>query len=146
MSITSAIEADYSTTLAKRFAALATSYLDNPGVAKTPVAKVPLENLFRLSEMFRYGAFADERRHGVLAIEGVGGDKFPRLHSVSDWHTGIETALRQALTDAFGASSSEAIDELQSGLRNLAAAGAVSDEASAAKVRTFLTSFQAQLA
>jgi hypothetical protein len=60
MSIISSYDVDSSAALTKRFAALATTYVDDPTVAKSDTAKVPLENLFRILEMFRYDAFADE--------------------------------------------------------------------------------------
>src|SRR5687768_1206937 len=50
MSIISATRSDRSALNAKRFAALASVYLDNPADALEDVARVPLENLFRLLE------------------------------------------------------------------------------------------------
>ena len=66
MSIISSFETDKSGLLYKRFATLASSYFDRPAVAKSPSAQVPLENLFRLLEMYRYDSFSDESRRGVL--------------------------------------------------------------------------------
>lgn len=111
---------DQSDFLCKRFAYLASSYFDRPEEARTPGATVPLENLFRLLQMFRYKAFADERRSGILAIQapvdqhtiGINGE---------NWHTKIESALRGALNDTFaGIPDEQAIAEIQSALRWLA--------------------------
>lgn len=119
MSIISAYEADNSSFLCKRFASLATSYFDEPSVAKDPVALVPLENLFRILEMYRYDAFSDESRMGVLAL----GD--PEDHSIigqaeSNWHTGIKGALDSAMRDTFGEMPKDtAVSELQEALRSL---------------------------
>jgi hypothetical protein len=63
---------DFSDALYRRFAMLASAYFDQPAEAKKPGAAVPLENLFRLLQMYKYNAFADERRSGVLALGGIG--------------------------------------------------------------------------
>lgn len=145
MSIISSFEVDSSAALAKRFAALATSYIDNPAAAKSDTAKVPLENLFRILEMFRYNAFADESRRGVLALEGINQGFSPRARI--DWHAGISKALDQALSTTFGATApkDEAINELQEGLRGLAVNGAL-PEVQAKKVKAFLSTFETTLA
>lgn len=146
MSIISSVELDNSAALAKRFAVLASEYIDNPAAAKSETAKVPLENLFRILEMFRYNAFADESRRGVLAIEGVDQRISPRTRGGSLWHTGISKALEQALSTTFGlAPKDKAIDELQDGLRGLALNGTL-PEAQAKKVKSFLSTFETTLA
>lgn len=145
MSIISSVELDNSAALAKRFAVLASGYIDNPAAAKSETAKVPLENLFRMLEMFRYNAFADESRRGVLAIEGVDQRIAPRSRG-DHWHTGISKALEQALSATFGAAPKDkAIDELQDGLRGLALNGTLSD-VQAKKVKSFLSTFETTLA
>lgn len=147
MSIISTFEADNSVALARRFAALTASYLDDPSAAQRNIAKIPLENLFRLLEMFRYQAFADEPRRGVLAMEGVSEESVVLSSSESNWYSEIDAALRTALASTFNSmSQNEAIDELQDDLRGLASQGVVADAARAGRVKNFLNQFQAQLA
>lgn len=149
MSIISSNEIDHSVGLAKRFAALATSYLDDPAAAKSTRAQVPLENLFRILEMFRYDAFDDEDRGGVLALEGFDKQPQPRLVAVhSPWHSPIETALNDALKAAFDlgqVTKEDAINQLQDGLRGLAKEGQVVKPL-AEKVRGFFSTFETSLA
>lgn len=119
MSIISVYEIDNSSFLCKRFASLATSYFDEPSVAKTSLAQVPLENLFRILEMYRYDAFSDESRIGVLAIGDA--EDYPTVgHTESTWHTAIKEALDIAMHDTFGEmSKDQAVSELQEALRSL---------------------------
>lgn len=120
MSVISTYEIDNSAALAKRFAALTTEYFDNPVAAKADFAKVPLENIFRMLEMFRYGSFSDESRHGVLALGNVD-LKHQRPVSTSTWHSSIENALDRAYTTVYGnLPKEEAVDQLQASLRWLA--------------------------
>lgn len=145
MSISSTYEVDNSAALAKRFAILAKGYIDNPMAATSTNATVPLENLFRILEMFRYNAFADESRRGVLAIGGTNQRTTPRIQGPA-WQLSILEALNEALTTSFNAESKDtAITEIQDGLRKLAKDGKLSREQSE-KVRTFLTTFETKLA
>lgn len=120
MSIISLRHEDQSDLLCKRFAYLASTYMDAPEQVRGSEAEVPLENLFRLLQMFRYNAFADSARPGVLALRGL---VQPEVRIPEQtWHIKIEAALAAALKEAFGsaASKEDAIDEIQSSLRWLA--------------------------
>jgi hypothetical protein len=120
MSITSSFRVDDSTALAKQFASKAAGYIDNPPDTEAdPAALVPLENVFRLLEMFRYDAFADESREGVLAMNAP--DQIYRMRvQTKPWHELIAQALQVALQQAYAGQPKEAaIDELQGGIREL---------------------------
>jgi hypothetical protein len=111
---------EHSALLCKRFATLASSYFDDPEQATVPAARVPLENLFRILQMFRYDAFADERRSGVLAIGSAAEHPTLKLDD-ENWHTKIESALSNALNNAFaGIPKEDAIRQIQTSLRWLA--------------------------
>jgi hypothetical protein len=116
MSTMSLLGLDHTDRLAKRFASLATQYLDTPNDAQTDAAKIPLENLFRLLQMYRYDAFSDEPRSGVLELRPLldASDVFGRE---DNWHKQIGTALDVALNDVFkGAPREEAVSQVQSAL------------------------------
>ena len=140
MSIISVYETDKSDFLYRRFATLASSYLDKPETAREPSAKVPLENLFRLLEMFRYDAFSDERRSGVLAVDNV--DINVATHPAEEaWHTKIEKALNHAMSNVYGnTSKEEAIRELEGVLSWLAVDGDIDNEIQE-KAKQFFISF-----
>lgn len=144
MSILSVYETDKSDLLYKRFAFLASSYLDQPSEAKTPTAQIPLENLFRLLEMFRYDAFSDESRRGILAVGNI--NDHIVTSSVKDcWHTNVENALHNAMDSVFGQiPKEEAINELEQTLRWLAADGDIK-ETSRNKAKIFFTKFIEEL-
>ena len=120
MSIISLFPIDHSDLLCKRYASAVTGYFDNPAAAKDPVAQVPLENVFRVLEMYRYDAFADEHRKGVLALETHDGEGFDPSFAGA-WHTHIKEALDKAASEVFGASSSKdtVVPRLQESLRSL---------------------------
>jgi len=141
MSITSRYELDHSSSLAKRFAGLATSYMDDPAAAKNPDARIPLENLFRILEMYRYDAFEDEERSGVLALEGFD-SPLPMMRSEqSSWHTTIQSALENARQAVFPAETKDTvIQQLEDGLRQLSREGHIEDPL-ASHVRGFFTTF-----
>lgn len=123
MSIVSLRREDQSDVLCKRFAYLTAEYIDAPEQARKSEAQVPLENLFRLLQMFRYDAFADSARPGILALRGIAQ---PEMHMAEQpWHERIEVALSAALLEAFGPNTPKeaAIDEVQSLLRWLATNG-----------------------
>jgi hypothetical protein len=146
MSITSRYEVDHSTSLAKRFAGLAASYMDNPAAATDPVARVPLENLFRILEMYRYDAFEDEDRSGVLALKGFDSPQ-PAALSVTQgpWHAAILAALENARRSVFPADTKEeAVQRLQDGLRQLSRDGHITDPL-AGRVKGFLVTFEASI-
>ena len=120
VSTMSLIDLDQSDGLAKRFAYLATTYFNEPDEAKTQAAKIPLENLFRMLQMFRYDAFSDEPRSGILDLEGFGDQN--RTARVEDqWHRKIRAAISSALGEVFaGVSQDEALTNVQSTLTWLA--------------------------
>ncbi len=144
MSILSVYETDKSDLLYKRFAFLASSYLDKPSEAKTPTAQIPLENLFRLLEMFRYDAFSDESRRGILAVGNINDHII--TGSVKDcWHTNVKNALRNAMDSVFDQiPKEEAINELEQTLRRLADNCDI-EEVNRNKAKSFFTNFIKEL-
>jgi hypothetical protein len=131
--------------LAKRFAYLATTYFDEPSAARAPAAKIPLENLFRMLQMFRYDAFSDEPRAGVLELESP-------VHSINysrasePWYTKIQSAMSSAISDAFADSSVEqAIGQIQATLTWLATDENPPSTDVRARSKTFLERFRAAL-
>lgn len=146
MSITSSFRVDDSTELAKQFALMAAGYVDNPPKTEVdPAALVPLENVFRLLEMFRYDAFADESRESVLAINAP--DQAYRMRvQRKPWHERIAQALQGALRQAYADQTKEAaIDELQNGIRELVKSHHL-DANVANRAKTFFTALHARLA
>lgn len=111
---------DYSDALCKRFAYLTSTYMEAPEQARKAEAHVPLENLFRLLQMFRYESFEDSERPGILASRAFA----PRDLHITErpWHHRIEAALHTALVDVFGTDTPKdaAIEEIQASLRWLA--------------------------
>lgn len=145
MSITSRFEVDQSSLLAKRFAGLATSYMDDPVAAKDPVARVPLENLFRILEMYRYDAFEDEERRGVLALEGFDSPLLMVRREQSSWYTPILDALEKARQAEFPAEpKDDVVERLEDGLRQLSSDGRIADPL-ANHFRGFFTKFAASI-
>lgn len=145
MSTISLHHKDRSDLLCKRFAHLASSYFDTPELARESEALIPLENLFRVLQMFRYEAFSDPRRSGILALRGFGQ---PELFVTEEsWHEKIEASLRQALNDVFGASASkdDAVGEIQSALRWLATNHEPPTPEVRARTKAFLERFMAGL-
>lgn len=146
MSITSSFRVDDSTALAKQFALMAAQYVDNPpNTEADPASLVPLENVFRLLEMFRYNAFADESSEGVLAMNAP--DQIYRVRVITKpWHEQIAQALQAALAQVYAEQQKEvAIDELQGGIRNLVQRQPL-DTNVANRAKTFFTALQAELA
>lgn len=145
MSIISSYEVDNSPALARRFASLTRSYFENPSIAKDGCAQIPLENIYRILEMFRYGSFEDESRLGVLALQGLENKpEVPLSHS--SWHAPIEVALEHAVTQAYGnVQKDEVINELEGSLRWLATGKDVPDEAILKRAREFFAVLEAQI-
>jgi hypothetical protein len=146
MSITSSFRVDDSTALAKQFASLAAGYVDNPpNTEADPAALVPLENVFRLLEMFLYDAFSDESREGILAMNAP--DQVYRVRIQSKpWHEKIVQALQSALVQAYADQpKEEAIKELQGGIRELVTNHPLEPNV-AKRAKTFFTTLHAQLA
>lgn len=143
MSIISIHEADKSDLMYKRFASLAVSYLDH-GVVEHPATQVPLENLFRLLEMYRYDAFSDESRRGILAVEKID-DDIGFLPVKTAWHTKIEDALNKAISGVFERTSKEdAVLDLEETLRLLSSNSAITEE-SRKRAKKFFGSFLDEL-
>lgn len=120
MSVTSAYNTDRSGVLAKRYAILAADFFDHPEQALSSTARVPLENLFRILEMYRHGAFSDDHRLGILTMVSQSSNYSvePREEA---WHSEIEAAINVAMTEAFAeASREDAVQSLQRSLRSLA--------------------------
>lgn len=147
MSIISVYETDKSDILYKRFALLASTYLDEPETAKTPTAQVPLENLYRLLEMFRYDAFADQNRSGILAVDKIT-NNISFGHAQEAWHTKIEKALSNAMNKVYqGEPKDIAIDKLESVLKKLTSERAINsgDSASLTQAKNFFERFVEEL-
>ena len=116
MSMISSYDIDNSDTLYKRYAILARSYLDKPEARKPKTAVIPLENLYRLLEMYRYNAFSDERRSGILDLDND--EPYP---TVKGWHSNVSRALDLAKEEVFSTiAKTNMIDELESSLRKIA--------------------------
>lgn len=145
MSIVSTYDVDNSAALAKRFAMLAEGYLDNPSAGKSESARVALENIFRMLEMFKYDAFADENRRGVLAL---GNSEFKSRRDLNDvnWHTNIECALKEAFKLNYAdLDKVEAVEKLQENLRRLALGKENSPE-ELKRAKSFFNTFQGRVA
>jgi hypothetical protein len=146
MSIISSFQVDDSAALAKQFAAMTAGYIDNPPDPKVdPAALVPVENVYRLLEMFRYDAFGDESRDGVLAMDGP--DQAYEMHfAAKPWHEAIVQALQNAVLQAYGVGGKDrAVEELQASLRDIVKKKDL-DQAVASRAKKFLAAFEAQLA
>jgi hypothetical protein len=140
----SVLERDRSDELAKRFAVVASTYFDQPAQARTPAARVPLENLFRILQMLRYDAFSDDRRSGVLELEGFGELGSSALDD--SWHKRIEQALRTALVEVFANTPKEnAVSQVQTVLTWLATNEGSPPIDVRTRSRTFLERFVAAL-
>lgn len=144
MSIISLFPSDHSDLLCRRYATAVSHYFEDPSAAKESVAQVPLENLFRVLEMYRYDAFSDEHRRGVLALESR--DESHDLRHESHWHIPIQEALEKAMTEVFiGVAKETAVPELQASLRQFVTGEAV-PPSSSEKCRTFFVKFSESLA
>lgn len=141
MSVAQLLQPDQSGPLAKRFAQLAAGYFDQLEAARKPDAKIPLENLFRLLEMFRYDAFADEPSGGIVNLDQ---QEIPlELQGHEAWHTEIRRALAEAIAASFGGIPKEqAIREAQSVLRWLAYDRDLPPAEAVTTTRNFLTRFE----
>lgn len=145
MALISTYPRDRSDLLCGRFAALALSYVDEEGKARDPAARVPIENLYRVLEMYKHEAFSDESRRGVLALQ--------QFHDVPKnslegerWHLRIEEVIRQAVAEVFGAQSlASALDELETVLRWLAASAARPADPTLQRSRDFFGKLAARL-
>jgi hypothetical protein len=146
MSIISFQLNDKSNFLCKRYASLASDYFDHPDDARKETARIPLENLFRVLEMYRNNTFLDENRTGVLALE-TQEPVSPFVEHNETWHTDIKRAVQNSLHAVFGADASEveATIELQSALRWLAVNGTPRDENIVGRAKTFFSQLSGAL-
>jgi len=143
MSIMPAFRQDDSA-MYKRFAYLASTYLDQPEIATTPVAQIPLENLYRLLEMYRYGSFKDETRSGILAFRST--SEVRLMRKPKPWHTQIEQAMKASMEAVFvGRTKDQAIDEIEETMRSLVNNENL-DKQRQAHVKQFFNSFSQALA
>lgn len=128
MSVIAIQPGDKSNFLCKQFAAEASSMFDKPESALQVAARVPLENLFRVLEMFQSRNFVDETRKGVLALEPVGSHD-ASIAQEQPWHEKIESAVSSSIHDTYGQTVSEnvAAVELQGALRWLATRKEIDD-------------------
>lgn len=141
MTIISHTTADRSNYLCKRYALLASAYFENPESARQATARVPLENLFRVLEMYKNDTFADESRSGVLALESQAPVTLA-ANGEDDWSGHIKNAVHESLVTTFGSSKPEveATAELQEALRSLVSS--VSFNGSLDSYRTAIAFFQ----
>lgn len=121
MSVIAIQPGDKSNFLCKQFAAEASSMFDKPDDAQTIAARVPLENLFRVLDMFQSRNFIDETRRGVLALELTGNPE-AAVGQEEPWHKQIESAVTASIHETYGDAvpEKEAAVELQRALRWLA--------------------------
>jgi hypothetical protein len=140
MSIISGVFVDDSDVLAKRFAAIALTYFNQAAAVREGASRVPLENLYRLLQMYRYNSYSDEPANGVLALEDDA-DRSQAFLESGPWQNAISAALGTSLHDTFqGVDPNDAIDQLQSSLRAVARGEAILDESSR-QARAFFQRF-----
>ncbi len=146
MTIISMLPEDKSDFLCKRFASMASSFFDQPETATLPSAQVPLENLFRVLEMYKNDTFSDESRKGVLALNNPVGS-FLKAPSEDKWQVNIKSALHRALGTTFAnVPEDTAVNELQNALRSLVVKGDIPDHIEAAqRAKTFFNEFSSAL-
>lgn len=153
MSLISGLQTDHSDALAKLFALKVIACLDDKAIARQNTSQIPYANVFRLLEMLKYDAFEDESRPGVLDLRDQ-----PERQRVQKavWYAKIKPALHQALNSVFDLqtiSSNEAINELETALKELATTGKVAEREAAlskpisclsrpCQLRQFLMQFQ----
>lgn len=119
--------------------------MDHPTAGKNLDARIPLENLFRILEMYRYDAFEDEERNGVLALEGFDSPLPIMRAEKSSWHTTILDALEKARQTVFPSETKDdVVQRLEDGLRQLSRDGRIADPL-ADRVRGFFTTFAASI-
>jgi len=112
------IEPELSHYLYKRNANVAINHISAKEKILVPFKQVPIENLFRLLEMYRYDAFSDEERPGVLDIHS---NPAP---ACEPWHIRIEQALETAKRQVYGERTrEEVVAELERVLRWIVSIG-----------------------
>ncbi len=121
MSVISGYGFDRSVALTRRFVALTWGYFDKPDDAKNNIAQIPLENIFRLLEMYRYNSFKDERRPGVLAFRNFDSRSGYSLDNDVNWYIPIKEALDRSFEEVYSEiEKAKAVEQLQDSLRFLA--------------------------
>lgn len=115
MSIVAELDFKDNATQYKRFAFLTREYVEDPKSAKEDIAKIPLENFFRLLEMYRYNAFTNNVHRGVLDFDSEMPSYFNKKPV---WHEPIKAALETAVSEAYE-SKEVAIKEMEDVLRQL---------------------------
>jgi hypothetical protein len=121
-------------------------YFEQPEAAKTAAARVPLENLFRVLEMYRNDTFSDESRLGVLELGELQNSGF--INTAEDkWYTEIKNALTNAVHTTFAAEISKeaAVRDLQASIRWLVKGGTLQDDSSPRRARAFFGQLSATL-
>lgn len=146
MTIVSMLAEDKSDFLCKRYASMASSYFDHREAAGVPTAQVPLENLFRVLEMYKNNTFSDDPRKGVLALNNSSG-KFFEVPATDAWQVNIKAAMQHALSATFGnVPEVDAVKELQSSLRWLVVDGEIPDRVGAVgRAKSFFTELSSAL-
>jgi hypothetical protein len=138
MSIISVCESDNSDALYKRYASLASMYLDSPDMLKQPSTLIPLENIYRLLEMYRYDAFSDESRAGILAISTA--EKHASIPSTDKpWQENVVNALNSATEKSYSGKE-EAVNDLEETLRLLSANKKI-ETAGVSRAKEFFSKF-----
>lgn len=128
MSIMSVYEDDKSNSMYKRYAFLTFGYLNKPETVKVSTAQIPLENLFRLLEMYKYDAFSDESRMGILAIKN-NKDRIVMRHTSIPWQTKVVDVLDSAVLEIFKDFGKEgAVDDLEETLRLLSSSDEIEED------------------
>ena len=143
VSITSQFRTHRSAALAGGFARLAAFCADNPDAAAVPAARIALDNLFRILEMYRYDAFEDEERVGVLARHELGALPVdPDQEGAPPWHQVVRGALEAARLAVYPTEAREtAILEAQDGLRQISRSSRTASLAAAGNIKRFWTTF-----
>lgn len=145
MTIFSTIRMDDSSSMAKRFARNALRYLEDPKSIDIDVLDVSLENLYRLSEMFRLRTYADEPRMGVMAVGDAMSLPVEFLQGDAGWSDPIDHALEQAFQRTYGARTDVEINTFQGALREIEPEQELAPQ-SKDSLRTFFLTFGSHLA
>lgn len=145
MSIISTMRTDDSSAMARRLTKMALRYLNDPKSIDQDILGVPLENLFRLSEMFRQSTYADQPRMGVVAVGEAADGPADFLQDIESWSSPIDHALDKAFREAYGARTDEEIKTFQLSLRDIALRKELGQDSNR-QLRTFLETFESNLA
>lgn len=97
MSIMSADTSDYSNYFYTRFATIIISVLKKYPDPIKDIDKIPLSGIYRLLEMYKYNAYADDDHVGVTDLRGTRKRKRRRI---KDWQSSVVYALDIAFSVA----------------------------------------------